>query len=97
MMYLQSQTRGALMVRGKGLCNYWSFSHDLLLLLLAFPVVMVWGQNTDLFNYEGTRDWEEGKDYGPRQWDQVECDDLEECVRSFGFGSGSAFPSVLLF
>jgi hypothetical protein len=50
----------------------------LMLLLVAFPAI-VRCQNTDLFNYDTTRSWDGGMDYGPREWDQVECDDIEEC------------------
>ena len=47
------------------------------LLALAAVPLFCWGQNDDLFNYRGT----DGNDYGPRDWDQVQCDDLESCVR----------------
>jgi hypothetical protein len=46
-----------------------------LFLLAALPLSS-WGQNTDLFNYRET----DGNDYGPRDWEEVECDDLDECV-----------------
>ena len=49
----------------------------LLLALAALPL-LTWGQNDDLFNYRETV----GNDYGPRDWEQVECDDIEECVSS---------------
>jgi carbonic anhydrase len=49
----------------------------LLLFLLVVPM-LVKGQD-DLFNYDSTRNWEDGTDYGPREWDQVECDDVETC------------------
>ena len=48
-------------------------------------------QNTDLFNYDSTRVWESGNDYGPRDWPQVECDDLDECYgwpEKWHFGKG---------
>lgn len=56
----------------------------LMLLLVAFPAI-VRCQNTDLFNYDTTRSWDGGMDYGPKEWDQVECDDIEECVRTVFF------------
>ena len=55
-----------------------------MLLLVAFPAI-VRCQNTDLFNYDTTRSWDGGMDYGPKEWDQVECDDIEECVRTVFF------------
>ena len=30
----------------------------------------------DIFNYRET----DGDDYGPEEWDQVECDDVATCV-----------------
>lgn len=59
--------------------DYVMMNNLLLVVVVALPLI-VRGQNTDLFNYDTTRDWEEGKDYGPRKWDQVECDDLDKCV-----------------
>lgn len=84
MMHVQSQTREmAAVIKDKKSrrFNWPLFSHDFLLLLVAaaFPVLAK-AQNTDLFNYDNTRVWEEGADYGPRDWDQVECDDIEDCV-----------------
>lgn len=46
-----------------------------LLLLLS----SVTAQNDDLFNYGSTN----GRNFGPEDWDQVACDDLETCVRSY--------------
>lgn len=47
------------------------------LLFAALPFFCL-GQNTDLFNYRETD--ESARDFGPRDWDQVECDDREFCV-----------------
>lgn len=53
-----------------------------LVVLAAIPVA-VWAQE-DLFHYGmENREWEEGTDYGMRNWDQVECDDIDDCVRLF--------------
>ena len=60
-------------------------SHDsskpgrMMLLLFLLVVPMLVKSQDDLFNYDSTRNWEEGTDYGPREWDQVECDDVETC------------------
>ena len=87
MISLQNQSCGA----------RWRFSHHaLLLLLIALPVI-VRSQNTDLFNYDGTRSWESGMDYGPKDWDQVECDDLEECVRAVLVVESIHLPPLLMF
>ena len=48
-----------------------------LLLAVSFALLhCVHGANDDLFNYRET----DGNDYGPEDWDQVTCDDLEQCV-----------------
>lgn len=36
------------------------------------------GQNNDLFTYDETD--ADKRVFGPAEWDQVQCDDLEECV-----------------
>lgn len=81
-----SRRENRIRVKGSGFARPVSqdcpFMVKMLLLALLASSLLVQGQNTDLFNYEGTRDWEEGKDYGPRDWDQVECDDVEKCVRT---------------
>lgn len=97
MKYLQSHLRESpLAMKEKRSRRFkWSscFSHDLLLLVLlvAFPLFAK-AQNTDLFNYDTTRSWENGQDYGPRDWGDVECDDIEECV-SICFGCN--LPSIV--
>lgn len=47
------------------------------LLLAAFPLACL-GQNTDVFNYRETD--VDARDFGPRDWKEVECDDVDECV-----------------
>ena len=47
------------------------------ILVLSIALVHhVKGNNNDLFNYRETDD----NDYGPEDWDQVTCDDVEICV-----------------
>lgn len=58
--------------------NFSPGKQSAILMLLLLVLVGVSGQG-DLFNYDTTRTWEEGNDYGPRDWEEVECDDIEEC------------------
>lgn len=46
-------------------------------LLVALPL-LAYGQNNDLFTYDETD--AVNRVFGPGEWDQVQCDDLEECV-----------------
>ena len=43
--------------------------------LLIVPTILVAGDSEDRFNYRTTV----GNDYGPEDWDEVECDDVGEC------------------
>jgi hypothetical protein len=47
------------------------------LLLAALPLLS-WGQNDDLFTYKESD--LDARVFGPRDWENVECDDLETCV-----------------
>ena len=51
-------------------------------ILLAVFVALSCADNDDKFNY-GMESFEENGDdcYGQEDWDQVDCDDLGECVR----------------
>ena len=66
-------------------------------LLFAVALPLTWGYNDDLFNYRGTD--EEGRDFGPRDWEEVDCDDLETCVssecRRSRIGRNEAYPHLL--
>lgn len=46
-------------------------------LLVALPMLAC-GQNNDLFTYDETD--ADKRVFGPAEWDQIQCDDLEECV-----------------
>ena len=50
-------------------------------LLLAALLLLAFGQNDDLFTYGETD--EANRVYGPRDWNQVGCDDLDTCVSVF--------------
>lgn len=49
-------------------------------LSLSFLVALAAAQNTDRFNYRKTN--EVTRDFGPEDWRQVQCDDLDQCVSS---------------
>lgn len=64
--------------------------------LLATLPYFCFGQNTDLFNSRET----DGRDFGPRDWDTVECDDKDvragyptkwEVSQDFGWSFGTNF------
>jgi hypothetical protein len=46
--------------------------------LLVTFLTLACGQNNDLFMYDETD--AVNRVFGPGDWDQVQCDDLEECV-----------------
>ena len=45
---------------------------------VAFLLFLDGGARADKFNYRSTK----GNDYGPAQWNKVECDGLDDCVSS---------------
>ena len=50
-------------------------------LLLA---VVAHANNVDMFNFDQTRGGIDGNDdYGPADWNQVSCDDVDTCVSVF--------------
>lgn len=53
----------------------------LCLLLAIAPSVLSQGGNDDTFNYKNTD--ENDRDFGPEDWGEVECPDLDQCVRIY--------------
>jgi hypothetical protein len=47
-------------------------------LLLATLPLLTWGQDDDLFTYKESD--LDARIFGPRDWENVACDDLENCV-----------------
>lgn len=43
--------------------------------VLCFVVSFCLGSNDDRFNYDQT----DGRDFGPRDWSRVTCDDVDRC------------------
>jgi hypothetical protein len=52
------------------------------LLLLSFTTIAIAQQNRnyDQFNYVATVQDDLHNDFGPEDWDQVQCPDLDTCV-----------------
>lgn len=61
------------------------------LLLAALPL-LTWGQNDDLFTYKESD--LDARIYGPRDWENVACDDLENCVSALSttIGTNETYP-----
>lgn len=64
-----------------------------MLKLLAVSLSFLVASSNDKFNYDKT-DWE-AHDYGPKDWGNVECDDVATCVSYSGRSrSCQAFRNV---